>query len=209
MDQECLMEDNSVHETLLNDSDTAGSTSNVMPVNPSVSNGKCCYVVQPLQTRDKDTIQSTRKLQGKKWWQFSPDWYKSFPWLVLCRTQSKALCSYCSSCHERGLLTEKVAGGGDIFLTTEFNNWKRATEYFLQHEKSIIHRECVLKLKLMKQPTITAQLSSQAKGEQKQSLTKAAIITEISCQTRPSRQGAFSPRHSTWFTWAGDETKLC
>ena len=94
-----LMEDNSVSETLLNDSDTAGSTSNPMPVNPSICKGKCCDVVQPVQIRDKDAIQSTRKLQGKKWRQFSPDWYKSFPWLVLCTTRSKALCSYCSSCH--------------------------------------------------------------------------------------------------------------
>ena len=59
MDQECLMEDNLGSETLLNDSDTAGSTSNVMPVNPSVCNGKWCDVVQPVQIRDKDAIQST------------------------------------------------------------------------------------------------------------------------------------------------------
>ena len=58
------MEDNSVSETLLNDSDTAGSISNVMPVNPSVCNGKCCDVVQLVQIRDKDAIQSTRKLHG-------------------------------------------------------------------------------------------------------------------------------------------------
>ena len=62
MDQECLMEDNSVHETLLNDSDAAGSTSSVMPVNPGVYNEKCCYGVQPVQIRDKDAIQSTQKL---------------------------------------------------------------------------------------------------------------------------------------------------
>lgn len=194
MDQECLMEDNSVSETMLNDSDTAGSTSNPMPVNPSVCNGKCCDVVQPVQIRDKDAIQSTRKLQGKKWRQFSPDWYKSFPWLVLCTTRSKALCSYCSSCHRRGLLTEKVAGGGDTFLTTGFNNWKKATEYFLQHEKSVIHRESVLKLELMKQPTITAQLSSQAKREQKEN--RDMLLKQLSSLRYLARQGLAIRGHS-------------
>ena len=66
----------------------------------------------------------------------SLDWYKSYPWLVLCTTRSRTLCSYCSSCHKRGLLTEKVPGGGDAFLTTGFDNWKKAQEYFMQHAKS-------------------------------------------------------------------------
>ena len=33
--------------------------------------------------------------------------------------------------------------------------------------QSLIHREAVLKLELMKQPTVISQLSSQAKQEQK------------------------------------------
>ena len=37
--------------------------------------------------------------------------------------------------------------------------------YFLQHEQSVIHRESVLKLEVMKQSTVAAQLSSQAKGD--------------------------------------------
>ena len=136
---------------------------------PIACSAKCCDLVKPVQIRDKDcVIRSTRKLQGKKWQQFSPDWYKSYPWLVLCTTRSKVLCSYCSSCRKRGLPTEKVADGGDAFLTIGFDNWKKAQEYFVQHQKSIIHREAVLKLELMKQPTVISQLSSQAKQEQTQ-----------------------------------------
>ena len=53
-------------------------------------------------------------------------------------------------------------------MTMGFDNWKKTQEYFIQHEKSVVHRESVLKLELMKQPTVISQLSSQAKRDQKQ-----------------------------------------
>ena len=187
-EDEGLMEDDS--GTLLNnsDSDTTGSQMST-PVNPGpiACSAKCCDLVKPVQIRDKDAIRSTRKLQGKKWRQFFPDWYKSYPWLVLCTIRSRALCSYCSSCHRRGLLTEKVPGGGDAFLTTEFDYWKRAQEYFMQHEKSVIHREAVLKLELMKQLTVISQLSSQAKQEQR--LNRNMLLKQLSSLRYLLRQG--------------------
>lgn len=97
------------------------------------------------------------------------------------------MCSYCSSCHKRGLLTEKVAGGGDAFLTTGFDNWKKAQEYFIQHEKSVIHREAVLKLELMKQPTVISQLSSQAKQDQTQN--RDMLLKQLSSLRYLLRQG--------------------
>ena len=167
MDPESLMDDSAMESSLNNcdsDLETPGSTSEIST--PARCRAQCCDLDEPIQVKDKNAIRSTQKLQGKKWRQFSPDWYKSYPWLVLCTTRSKALCMYCSSCSKRGLLT---ARGGDAFLTTGFDNWKKAQEYFIQHEKSIIHREAVLNLELMKQPTVISQLS-----------TVAAIIIEIS-----------------------------
>ena len=93
-----------------------------------------------------------------------------------------------------GLLTEKVASGGDTFLTTGFNNWKKETEYFLQHEKSVIPRESVLKLELMKQPTITVQLSSQAKTEQKEN--RDVLLKQLSSLRYLARQGLAIRGHS-------------
>ena len=195
MDQEgdeSLMDDDG--ETPLNNSEleTPGSTST--PTSPLICTRQCCDLAKPVQIRDKGAIQSTRKLQGKKWRQFSPDWYKTYPWLVLCTTRSKVLCSYCSSCYKQGLLTEKVAGGGDAFLTTGFDNWKKAQEYFIQHEKSVIHRESVLKLELMKQPTVISQLSSQAKQDQKQN--RDMLLKQLSSLRYLLRQGLAIRGHS-------------
>ena len=97
----------------------------------------------------------------------------------MAATRLKVLCMYCSSCNKRGLLTEKVACGGDAFLFTGFDNWKKAQEYFIQHEKSVIHREAVLKLELMKQPTAKYCGSARPEAEPRHA-TEAVIIIEIS-----------------------------
>ena len=125
VDRESVMDDDT--ETPLNNSsgsifadssdlETPGSTSTPISPGSIVCSAQCCDLAKPVQIRDKDAIRSRRKLQGNKWRQFSPDRYKSYPWLVLCTTRSKVLCSYCSSCQKRGLLTEKVVGGGDACI---------------------------------------------------------------------------------------------
>ena len=42
-------------------------------------------------------------------------------------------------------------------MSNGFDNWKKACEYFIQHEKSI-HREAVLKRSLTTQQTVAVQL---------------------------------------------------
>ena len=72
-------------------------------------------------------------------------------------------------------------------MTTGFDNWKKAQEYFIQHDKSVIHREAVLKLLLMKQLTVIYQLSSQAKQEQKQN--RDMLLKQLSSLRYLHRRG--------------------
>ena len=84
-------------------------------------------------------------------------------------------CSYCRSSNQRGILIAKKAGGGDAFLATGCDNWKRAHEYFIQHEKSAIHKEAVLK---MEQPSIITPMNDQVKPSQK--LHRDMLLKQLS-----------------------------
>ena len=64
----------------------------------------------------------------------------------------------------------------------------------MQHEKSVIHRKSVLKLELMKQPTIATQLSIQAKGELKQN--QEMLLKQLSSLRYLARQGLAIRGHS-------------
>ena len=57
--------------------------------------------------------------------------------------------------------------GEDNFVTSGYNNWKKARERFLKHEQSGLHKEAILKIELLKQESIAATLSSQVKADQK------------------------------------------
>ena len=88
---------------------------------------------------------------------FSAEWYKTYQWLVLSSTTVKEFCAYCRSSKEKGLLTEKVAGGGDALITVLFNNLNKAWEGYVQHKNTPIHKKAVFKKELMKQPSVVAQ----------------------------------------------------
>ena len=90
-------------------------------------------------------LSKTRKLQGKKWRQFCPELFEKYPWFILCCMRHKAFCSLCRSSDEMGMLKEKQASGGDAFISSGLDNWKKASECFIQHEKSNVHREAVVK----------------------------------------------------------------
>ena len=131
---------------------------------------ECCQdsssVLRPsFQQKSPSILSKTRKLQGNKWRQFSPEWFESYTWLVLCTTTLKAYCHYCKYCATQGLLFDKTVDSA--FVSVGFDNWKKAHERFKQHAQSISHREAMMKIDSMKRPGIEAQLSSQLKQSQK------------------------------------------
>ena len=86
-----------------------------------------------------------------------------------------------------GLLTERLMGGGDAFLSKGFDNWKKALESFAQHEKSSVHREAVLKKNLMSMPGIDTQLNSQTMKQQ--CANREMLLKQLSALTYLLRQG--------------------
>lgn len=130
----------------------------------------------PYQVKSLPILSQTRKLQGSKWRQFSPDWYDVYPWLVLCMSTLKAYCHFCKYCTRRGLLSDKHIDS--VFVNAGFDNWKKAHERFKQHAYSSSHRECMMKIEQMKKPGIDAQLSIQLK--QSQQLHHKMLLIQLS-----------------------------
>ena len=85
------------------------------------------------------------------------------------------------------MLPEKIGGGRNAFLTMGFDNCKKAVESFAQHAKSDIHREGVLKLGLLQQPSVITQLNNQAKLDQARH--KEMLLKQISSLNYLLRQG--------------------
>ena len=116
---------------------------------------------QPYQVKNPHILQQTRKQRGSKWRQFLPDWFKVYPWLVLCITTLKAFCYFCKFCTRRGLLSDNYVDS--VFVSMGFDNWKKKHERFQRHAQSNSHREAVMKIQALQHPGIDAQLSSQLK----------------------------------------------
>lgn len=126
-----------------------------------------------------------KKLQGKKWWKFTSDWFRMYPWLVLCTTRLEAFCSHCRYSSERGLLTEQR--GRELLYSIWFDNWKKAHETFSHHQQSVTHREAILKNELMQQPSIEAQLSGSVQSEQERN--RRMLMKQLSSLRYLLRQG--------------------
>ena len=97
---------------------------------------------------------------------FNMSWYSTYPWITLCTTRHRVFCKYCRYCNFKGVLCFATRGE-DNFVTSGYNNWKKARERFLKHEQSGLHKEAILKIDLLKQESIAATLSNQVQENQK------------------------------------------
>ena len=145
---------------------TSGLTSGTsISVETESCQSQCCKdSLEVFQVQDVSIINKTQKQQGQRTQQFCRDWYTNYPWLVLCCTRLKAYCAYCRYCSKRGMLRDKLSG--KAFISSGFNNWKKALERFEQHAQSNVYKEALLKIELMEQPTVIAQLNSMLKRDQ-------------------------------------------
>ena len=147
---------------------------------------QCCKdSLEVFQVQDVSIINKTQKQQGQRTRQFCRDWYTNYPWLVLCCTRLKAYCAYCRYCSKRGMLRDKLSG--KAFISSGFNNWKKALERFEQHAQSNVHKEALLKIELMEQPTVIAQLNSMLKRDQ--AARREFLIVTLSSLKFLVRQG--------------------
>ena len=56
----------------------------------------------------------------------------------------------------------------EAFVTTGFDNWKKAHQRFNQHIQSDLHKESILKSELLKHDSVSTLLTIQAMAEQEQ-----------------------------------------
>ena len=146
-----------------------------------------------FQPKDSSTIERTRWRQGQKSSLFSPNWYVTYPWMTLCITRVRAFCVFCCYCVRKGLSLVKKE---DAFVTSGFDNWKKPHERFTQHVQSDLHKECILKVELLKQDSVAALLNEQAKGWAEtapRSVTKAVIFFAIPVEAGISSKRSWQP----------------
>ena len=71
------------------------------------------------------------------------------------------------------LATEK-----EVFITTGFDNWKKAHQRFNPHIESGLHKKSLLKVELLKQDSVSTLLNKQAMAEQEQN--QAQLLKQLS-----------------------------
>ena len=133
--------------------------------NPLYDAECCCAREKPYQPRMNYSTISKRK-QGKCCHSFQTSWYSTFGWLSYCLTHNKVYCYYCRTATASRLVCFSKKNS-DAFVSTGFNNWKKALKRFRQHESCNMHTESCMKLKSLQQRSVASQLSNLKATEQK------------------------------------------
>ncbi len=81
--------------------------------------------------------------------------YEDYPWLTVCQTKRKVFCLPC-----RYIFLNKLQifskNCSQAFIEDGFNNWRKATKRFHDHEGSLCHQEATMKLDAIKKHAILA-----------------------------------------------------
>lgn len=123
---------------------------------------------------------------GSKVLRFQKHWFQEFPWLHFDASVNGVLCFICGSASRQGLATLAKCKK-DSFTNTGFRNWKNAREKFGKHQNTTAHHLAVNDLQAQKQSTVTAQISSKARGDQL--LAQNALLCIISSVRYLAQQG--------------------
>ncbi len=104
-------------------------------------NAQCCQdTLEVFQVIDESVVKRTIKVQGHSR-QFCPEWYRSYPWLVLCTTRLKAFCARCRYCVKRRIVTDKL--GEPAFVSVGFSSWKKShSTLWTTHSWTFIRNLC-------------------------------------------------------------------
>lgn len=112
----------------------------------SVCDFSCCTDSELSQPIDKVVLKRTEKQYGSgkslRKRCFLASWYKTFPWLHLCRSTSKVFCYYCrAACKSH--ITVMSTKADPAFSTSGYSNWKKAVDKFREHEQSLAHKDAL------------------------------------------------------------------
>lgn len=119
--------------------------------------------------RDYDTahqptdLEQSKSIHGQRSIQLS--WYTKHKWISVCTSRYKIFCQVCCFARKRRLVTSSKRYNL-AFVEEGFNNWKKALEKFLEHEKSEMHKEALPKLmSIRNRVNIVSQLATQREME--------------------------------------------
>ena len=88
----------------------------------------------------------------------------------------RTFCAYCCYCYRRKLVTDKL--GEVTFVTIGYGNWKKAVEGFNQHALYSLHKESLLKIKLLKVVPIDAQINAKLRIDQENHREMLLVVIE-------------------------------
>lgn len=160
----------------------------------------CCKIsIQlPDQFCSREVAQQTKKLcsggTAKQSRCVQSQWFVKHPWLVLCKTRNKVFCHYCRYCVQSSFkqLGKKPE---DAFTVTGFDNWKKATSRFREHELSQVHREYMtVCTELQKGTNLSAIVNDQVVKEQQNH--RHMLLKQLSSIKYLMRQGLAFRGHS-------------
>ena len=125
---------------------------------------------------------STKRVQGKQTRMFLIQWLQDYHWLSFCVTRNRVFCFYCRLAALCGTIKSDIS-----FTSHGYDNWKKATTKFREHEKSRNHLDVCSLYKALQQPSVATRLSLQVSREQK--IHRELLIKQFTSLQFLMRQG--------------------
>lgn len=156
----------------------------------SACDSSCCVGSELSQPFDKLFLKRTERTYGSgkhlRKRRFLTSWYKTFPWLHLCRSTCKAFCYYCrAACKSH--VTVMSTKADPAFSLPGFSNWKKAVDKFKEHEQSLAHRDSILASTAAKNLSVSVRLQNELNEIQTQ--RRKSFMKQLMCLLYLLRQG--------------------
>ena len=114
-------------------------------------------------------------------------WYRKHAWISVCTSSYKIFCQVCCRARNQRLITFSKHCNL-TFVEDGFSCWKKALQRFMEHEKSDMHREAVMKLAAKSNAVdVSMQLISQHTAEKRNN--RAMFLKVLECARYLARQG--------------------
>ena len=178
-----LNEDSSDSEEDIETNSTCATESEqVSTCNESACTADCCIdLTKVYQPTNKVVLESLFNQRN-----FRSEWFKQYPWLTVCLTKRKVFCLPCRYTFVNKLLTFSK-NCSPAFIEDGFNNWRKATKRFHDHEGSLSHQEAEMKMIALERPALPQLFNDQIR--QQQQSRRKSLLTQLSCLRYLLRQG--------------------
>ena len=124
---------------------------------------------------------------GKQRRGFSVHWYEKYPWIHYLDNEDAVLCFYCATA-----VKSKMPLNGyvdSVFTKCGFNNWKKAIDRFVKHEKSASHCHAVSMVIAASKECMDVGSKLSRAYEEKRAQNRKCLLAIISTVRFLARQG--------------------